>query len=309
MADYDIFQEQVPGTAAAATYRLGHAFSSGVDGSITAIKFYKHNLLVTDIVAKLYNSEGTELASKTRVGDGTGPAWVTITFDTPYAAKAGVGYVATVYVSRYYYTNTSAQGGALDDITISPLWANSTSGRYNASDAFPSTTSTTYYGVDVVFSYAGDWGVDTIESNGLLGAKAFHGPSHINICRQDPHIIGLVKNTTEGDPAQPSMELKYPSKRRFRWGVVGSSDNTITVNAKQVSNEAGYRPRLTVKANPDIGINADDYDDAGDTTGWDTLSVTVTPSSSGVVWVELENRDVLNLDSSAYFDHITTSVA
>lgn len=119
--------------------------------------------------------------------------------------------------------------------------------------------------------------------------------------------VGVRKSTSEGSPAQPSLALDIPGMWRFRWGVTAGT-RTISIKAKQVSNVAGRRPRMTVKANPGIGVNADVSGDAGGSADWVTIGpLTVTPASDGVLWVELWNMDAVTFDSPAFFDHITAT--
>lgn len=115
---------------------------------------------------------------------------------------------------------------------------------------------------------------------------------------------GIRRENTEGNPTPPCLAIDQPNVRRFRWGVLAGT-RTISIDTKQVSNVTGKRPRIIVKANPEIGVNADVVGDAGAGTGWTTVGpLTVTPTSDGVLWVELWNMDTDTFQSSAYFDHL-----
>lgn len=120
--------------------------------------------------------------------------------------------------------------------------------------------------------------------------------------RIDYLTYGAGRNNAEGDPTQPSLELKYPSVFTFRW-VAKAGARTIQVNVKQACN-LSPRPIVTVKANPDIGVNADVSGTAAAGTGWVTISVNVSPTSDGVVLVELESRTGAAIGGSCFFDHI-----
>ena len=88
--------------------------------------------------------------------------------------------------------------------------------------------------------------------------------------------------------------------------MVSKRSGTLKMDMKQVSNVAApYRPSFIVKANPSIGVNADVTGTAGSGTGWVTVGpVTVTPSSDGVLTVELWNNDIGTFNSPAYFDQM-----
>lgn len=111
------------------------------------------------------------------------------------------------------------------------------------------------------------------------------------------------KDTVEGDPAQPSLRLSA-GYWAFRWTVL-TGTRTISVKVKQPAN-LSPRPTLVVKANPEIGVNADATGTAAAGTGWVTIGpVTITPTSDGAVWVELHN----NIDGTAvsYWDAISAT--
>lgn len=115
---------------------------------------------------------------------------------------------------------------------------------------------------------------------------------------------GVRKDDSEGNPSAPCLAIDYAVPYRFRWPV-RSGDRTIQVDAKQVSNIAGKRPKLVVKANPAIGVDLDVEGSAGAGTGWVTIGpLDVTPDADGILWVELQNVDTDTLYSPAFFDNI-----
>lgn len=119
-----------------------------------------------------------------------------------------------------------------------------------------------------------------------------------------PLCVGIRRESTEGSPSAPCLAIDIPQTWRFRWGV-RSGTRSMSVSAKQVSNVAGKRPRLVIRANPAIGVNSDVVADAPSGTGWVTIGpVSVTPTSNGMLWVELCNMDTDTFNSTAYFDHI-----
>lgn len=123
-------------------------------------------------------------------------------------------------------------------------------------------------------------------------------------CDGQYYVLG-AKDTSEGNPSQPSLRLDKKGKWRFRW-VVASGTRTISIDVKQAVN-VDPRPTLVVKANPSIGVNSDVTGTAGSSTGWVTIGpVTAEPTSDGVLWVELR----VNLDyqyGPCYWDNISTT--
>jgi hypothetical protein len=117
---------------------------------------------------------------------------------------------------------------------------------------------------------------------------------------------GIREDLVEGNTAPPSGAADVPGRIRFRWGVK-SGARSVSIRAKQVSNIAGKRPRMIVRANPGIGVPADVTADAVAGVGWVDLGpIVVNPTSNGVLWVELWNMDTDNYYpiSPAYFDDL-----
>jgi hypothetical protein len=125
---------------------------------------------------------------------------------------------------------------------------------------------------------------------------------------------GVNKQTTDGSPSSPSLQLDYPgSMWRFRW-VVKAGNRSISVLAKQNST-GSYRPSIIVKANSNVGINFDLSASAAAGGDWTKIGpISFNVSGSDVVWVELHNNNygVPNMNGSlasypAYFDHIVAT--
>lgn len=121
-------------------------------------------------------------------------------------------------------------------------------------------------------------------------------------CNIDGHFPSASRNNLEGDPAPPCLQLNAGRDYwRFRW-IVETGARTISINVKQTEN-VSPRPTLVVKANPDIGVNADVTETAPSGTGWVTIGpAAINPTSDGAVWVEVWN----NIDGilPCYFDNI-----
>jgi len=117
--------------------------------------------------------------------------------------------------------------------------------------------------------------------------------------------IGVTKNTNQGSPDAPSLELKYPGMWRFRW-VVKPGSRSVSIKCKQVEN-LSPRPSMIVKANVNVGITTDLTSSAPSGTDWVTIGpITLTSTGTGVVWVELYNN-IITQNSSVYFDHIVVT--
>jgi hypothetical protein len=117
---------------------------------------------------------------------------------------------------------------------------------------------------------------------------------------------GVEKSTTEGSPSQPSLALTQPGNWRFRW-VVRTGTRTISINAKQASNQTS-RPSMVIKSNTSIGIDNDVSGSAPAGTDWVTIGpLTVIPTGTDVVWVELWNNSISISNDPAYFDHIVVT--
>lgn len=101
--------------------------------------------------------------------------------------------------------------------------------------------------------------------------------------------LGVVKNTVDGYPSSPSLQLTTQGFWRFRWTLT-SGTRTISVQVKQPVNSTPY-PTLIVRKNAAIGVASDVTGTSPGGTGWVVIGpVTVNPTSGGVVWVELWNN-------------------
>lgn len=113
------------------------------------------------------------------------------------------------------------------------------------------------------------------------------------------------REETEANVA-PSLRMDARGTWRFRW-VVQSGARALSVNVKQAVN-LSPRPRLTVKANTAIGVNADVTADAASSVTWTTVTANVTPTLDGVLEVILEARyDGQPYSAPCYWDTILWS--
>ena len=124
-------------------------------------------------------------------------------------------------------------------------------------------------------------------------------------CGDRVYPLGGIDNA-EGNPSPPSLRLNVRGTYRFRWTVAAGS-RSISIDVKQAVN-VSPRPRVTVLANPDIGVNADVQGSAASGAGWVTIGpIAVTPSSAGALWVILEALYDGQSGIPSYWDHIVTT--
>jgi hypothetical protein len=135
-------------------------------------------------------------------------------------------------------------------------------------------------------------GIGTTNIDGNFGSNMF---------------FGVGKNTTEGSPATPCLELKYANKWRFKWSLAIGT-RTISVKCKQVSN-LSPRPSLTVKSNASVGLSADLITYAPSGTDWVTIGpASFVSTGTDAVWVELANNMTSSVSiSPTLFDHIVVT--
>jgi hypothetical protein len=100
-----------------------------------------------------------------------------------------------------------------------------------------------------------------------------------------------------------ALKLARQGTFSFRWPVrVGT--HVAQIDVKNPLNLSPY-PRMTIKANPDIGIPNDVIVNAVAGAGWQTITTSVAVKTLGVLEVVLENRQTQpwgpSQDSACYF--------
>lgn len=142
----------VPGVAEVAEttpVTLGVRFSPTVDGTVSAIRFYKSAGNTGSHSGILWDAAGQEIARGTFAGESS-RGWQTLTFASPIAVTAGADYTAgyTSPTGRYSVTVNGFGGGG----TRGPLITAADSGAYSYSGGFAGSRSSASYLVDVVFT-------------------------------------------------------------------------------------------------------------------------------------------------------------
>jgi hypothetical protein len=132
-------------------------FRSDVNGTITAIRFYKGTGDTTTHTGSLWSSTGTLLATVTFSGE-TASGWQQLNLSAPVNITANTTYVASYHSSGpFYYSPYYFQNAGVDNTPLHALQdgADGPNGvyLYSAGGVFPNQTySSSNYWVDVVFT-------------------------------------------------------------------------------------------------------------------------------------------------------------
>ncbi|MBF0677746.1 MAG: DUF4082 domain-containing protein [Devosia sp.] len=126
---------------------LGVTFSSNQSGSIMGVRYFKGTGNSGEHIGSLWTSTG-ELLARATFRNETPSGWQTVIFDNPVSITAGTTYVASSYGIGYaastdYFTSPQTRG---------PLTSTGGLYSYGGASALPTTSSTSNYWVDVVFS-------------------------------------------------------------------------------------------------------------------------------------------------------------
>jgi hypothetical protein len=136
---------------------LGVSFASDVGGYITGIRFYKSTANTGTHVGNLWDSAGNLLASATFTSE-SASGWQQASFANPVAVAANTLYVASYHVSGghwsvdwNYFRNSGADNAPLHapengTATLNGVYT------YGSGSAFPTSTNSSNYWVDVLFS-------------------------------------------------------------------------------------------------------------------------------------------------------------
>lgn len=153
-----MFGGQTPANAAVddnGPVELGTAFSSSVNGTVTAIRFYKGAGNTGTHTGSIWSSDGVRLATVTFTGE-SASGWQTATLTTPLALIAGQTYVVSYYApnGRYASTPSFFTSPWVSGPLTAPT-ANNGRYRYAAGGGFPNAShNATNYFVDVIFRSA-----------------------------------------------------------------------------------------------------------------------------------------------------------
>lgn len=131
---------------------LGVKFSSDVDGTVTALRFYKGSQNTGEHTGSLWTEDGKQVATATFAGE-TGSGWQTVTFKPPVAITAGKTYIASYHTSTGFYSvNLDVFANFGPD--SGPLHVPAVGSGFHLGAGFPSRASDHNYWVDIVFKPA-----------------------------------------------------------------------------------------------------------------------------------------------------------
>jgi len=136
---------------------LGVKFQTSVNGTISAIRFYKGPKNTGTHIGDLWTTSGTLLASATFRNE-TASGWQQVNFSTPVSITAGTTYIASYHTNVGEYSVTDNYFAS--SLTNGPLTAPSSSSSggngvyaYGRSNLFPNNSfNASNYWVDVVFN-------------------------------------------------------------------------------------------------------------------------------------------------------------
>lgn len=128
---------------------LGVRFAPQVDGTVSAVRFFKGPGNTGEHTGALWAMDGTQLAGGTFTREST-TGWQTLVFDAPVRVRKNTEYVASYRAPKGAYSATLGAFGRAD-LSKPPLRVASDAGAYTYGTGFPSASSSTSYLVDVVF--------------------------------------------------------------------------------------------------------------------------------------------------------------
>lgn len=138
----------VANTLDADSVQVGTKFTADVDGTVTAVKFYKGPLNVGSHTGSVWTSTGTLLGSVSFSNE-TAAGWQTAYFTTPVSITADTTYIVSYTAPNGGYAVSAS--GLATPVDSGPLHTLATGGVYNYGAGAPLATSTSNYWVDVIF--------------------------------------------------------------------------------------------------------------------------------------------------------------
>lgn len=208
----------VPATNDDDSVTLGVRFTVSTGGTITAVRFYKGPGNGGTHEGAIWSASGERLASATFVGEST-QGWQTAQLETPVTVEPGVTYVASYTAPQGRYAATAGAFSAA--YSRGPLAVPASGSVFTYSGGFPSSPSTTDYGVDVVFALPTD--APTVESR-----------------TPAPDAIGVAQTTTVSATFAETVQSSFSgSVSADGVGVAGawsrdSSQKTLTFTPADV---------------------------------------------------------------------------
>lgn len=179
--------------------KLGVAFKASTAGTISGIRFYKAPGNDGVHTVSLWSASGTELATAT-VTNESSSGWQQADFGSPIAIVANKAYIASYLAPNGHYSNTN--NGLSSSLERSPLTTLAPGGRFTYGTGAPTSTSSTNYWVDPVFSSSPNQAPSVVSTS--PGDKATSVPvtSHVSITFDSTVQAGsttvTMKRTSDG---------------------------------------------------------------------------------------------------------------
>lgn len=174
---------------------LGVTFSSDINGTVTAVRFYKGPDNVGTHTGTLWSAAGAKLAEGTFT-DEPSSGWATLTFSQSVSVTKNTTYVASYRTDVGEYSITP-NGFASADLSYGPLHVTSAAGAYAYGTGFPSNRTSSNYLVDVVFQKATS--SETVASQRPAdGAVDIPRGTSTSITLSDPIKDGYTMNLVSG---------------------------------------------------------------------------------------------------------------
>lgn len=127
---------------------VGTRFTASVAGSVTAIRFYKGATNTGTHTVSLWDGAGVKVAEAPSTAE-SASGWQTVPLTTPVVLVPGQVYTAAYHSTSGRYAVTA--NGLAAVRTVGPLSTVATGGAYVYGTTFPATSTSTFFGVDLVF--------------------------------------------------------------------------------------------------------------------------------------------------------------
>ena len=152
---YSLWPSATPANANdpdASSVELGVKFTSSVNGTVSAIRFYKSLQNTGTHTVALWTSGGAKLASATAANE-TASGWQTVTLSAPINIAAGTTYVASYHAPYGHYADDQNYFAYSNGVLAAPRYAGVYT--YSTGSSFPTSSwNDSNYWVDIVFNQA-----------------------------------------------------------------------------------------------------------------------------------------------------------
>ncbi len=207
------------------TYEMGMRFSPLVDGTITALRYYKAKNEPGSHIGRLWNAAGTQLAQATFTAE-TASGWQEVALATAVPVKAKEIYTVSVNTNRYY-VNTD----------------------YGLQDPFGNTSIRTLTDINGVFTTTiGTFPKDTY----IDDSDVNHHPNYF----RDVVFVPSGEPSDVTPPAKPAPPTLV-SLQRYRATISGQTEPNATITLRdRITDHVSGQPERTVDLTQGKSITA-----------------------------------------------------